>query len=85
MESPNMFVDEMVTGAFRSFKHIHKFEETDGITHMTDIFDFQSPLGFLGKIANHLFVTQHMTGLLEQRNSVIKEYAESDKWRMFLS
>ena len=52
---PNSFVDEMVKGAFSSFKHEHIFEVKEGKTVMIDIFHYKSPLGFLGKITDTLF------------------------------
>ena len=51
---------------------------------MTDIFDYKSPLGLLGKLADTLFLEQYMTNLLSDRNRVIKEFAESEKWREVL-
>ena len=44
-ESPNYFVDEMVSGAFKSFKHEHHFKQEEGFTLMTDKFYFESPQG----------------------------------------
>ena len=51
---------------------------------MVDIFVYQSPLGFLGKLANKLFLKKHMTSFLIERNNVIKESAESEKWKEIL-
>ena len=51
---------------------------------MTDTFDFTSPLGILGKIANWLLVTRHMRKILESRNSEIKAVAESNDSHKFL-
>lgn len=73
---PNYFVDEMVQGAFKSFVHTHQFEETPQGTLMTDIFDYQSPLGILGKVADVLFLKRYMSKFLIKRNEVIKLYAE---------
>jgi ligand-binding SRPBCC domain-containing protein len=81
---PTFFVDEMEKGAFKSFRHEHHFEVLNGKTSMTDIFDYSSPLGVLGKIADHLFLKRYMTHLLETRNQVIKDYAESGKWKEIL-
>lgn len=83
-DRPNYFTDEMVSGAFKSFKHEHHFAELDGRTLMTDIFDYQSPLGSLGKLADKLFLEVYMTELLVERNRVIKEFAESGKWEEVL-
>ena len=80
-ESPRYFVDEMVKGAFKRFKHEHFFEKQDGGTLMIDVFDYDSPLGVLGKMADALFLKNYMTGLLTKRNEMIKEFAESEKWK----
>lgn len=80
-DRPNYFVDEMTKGAFKSFKHKHHFETIDGKTIMTDVFDYQSPLGILGRLADTLFLKKYMTRLLNKRNGVIKEFAETEKWK----
>lgn len=76
MDHPHYFVDEMQQGAFKSFRHEHVFEEVNRDTLMTDRFDFESPLGWLGKLANELFLTKYMTKLLIIRNEIIKKVAE---------
>lgn len=74
---PNSFTDELVEGAFKSIHHQHQFRQINGATEMKDIFRFESPFGILGKLANILFLRRYMTKLLENRNKVIKEAAES--------
>ena len=83
--APNFFVDEMVSGPFKSFRHEHIFETKKGHTMMTDRFEFQSPLGFLGKLVNALFLKSYMENLLAERNLVIKKYAEDGTWRELLN
>ena len=75
-EPPNLFVDEMVSGAFKGFRHEHHFITSGDQTIMKDIFEFESPLGILGRIFNKLILTPYMTKLLVKRNKVIKEAAE---------
>lgn len=72
----NLFVDEMVEGAFKSIHHEHHFTRIDDHTLMKDVFVFESPLGILGRFFNWLVLTNYMTRLLEKRNRVIKEVAE---------
>lgn len=84
-ERPNLFVDEMVKGAFKSFRHEHHFTDINGGTLMIDYFDYKSPLGVLGKIADKLFLKKYMVDLLEKRNETVKEFAESDKWRQLMT
>ncbi|MDO1500676.1 SRPBCC family protein [Winogradskyella maritima] len=75
---PNYFVDEQASGPFESFKHEHIFGKvSDNQTEMTDLFEFESPRGFLGKFANWLFLKRYMTDLLETRNGALKKFAES--------
>jgi|TARA_B110000977_G_C10910489_1_gene429033 ligand-binding SRPBCC domain-containing protein len=84
-DKPNYFVDEMQKGAFKEFKHEHHFTELNGETLMTDIFNYKSPLGFLGKFADKVFLKKYMTELLTERNRVVKEFAESGKWKELLT
>ncbi|WP_289045741.1 SRPBCC family protein [uncultured Olleya sp.] len=74
--SPNYFVDEMVSGVFKSFKHEHIFSVQNNKTIMVDKFYFKSPFGVLGKIANVLFLKKYMSNLLNTRNKSLKIKAE---------
>lgn len=81
---PNFFVDEMVSGAFASFRHEHHFADFKGGTMMTDIFDYQSPFGILGLAADSLFLKKYLTEFLTERNRIIKEFSESGHGRELL-
>jgi ligand-binding SRPBCC domain-containing protein len=76
-DRPNFFADEMVKGAFKSFRHEHHFVKVDDHTVMKDVFVFESPFGILGRVLNWLVLINYMTKLLIERNRVIKEVAES--------
>lgn len=80
-DRPKYFVDEMVSGAFSRFRHEHCLSELNGGTLLTDLFDYTSPLGFLGKLADKLILKEYMTELLVRRNKIIKDFAESGKWK----
>jgi ligand-binding SRPBCC domain-containing protein len=84
MSRPLSFTDEMVSGDFKSLKHEHHFKRIDNGTLLIDLFYFEAPYGALGKLANRLFLSRYLKGLLESRNRVIKEYAESEKWKFIL-
>ena len=84
-DRPRHFRDSMVKGAFTRFDHDHFFEQDSGQTLVKDVFDYDSPLGILGKIADVLFVEKHLREMLEERNQIIKAVAESDDWRKFLT
>lgn len=80
-DKPNYFSDEMVKGAFAKFKHEHHFVEFNNETLMTDYFDYKSPFGILGKLADKLFLKKYMVELLIERNRIIKAFAESGQWK----
>ena len=75
-DRPRYFRDSMVSGAFHRFDHDHIFSEVDGATLMTDVFDFTSPLGPLGKLADLLFLKNYLERFLKRRAEVIRAEAE---------
>jgi len=85
MNRPLSFTDEMVEGDFKSLKHEHFFKSIGNGTLLIDLFHFESPYGGLGRLANRLFLTEYLRKLLESRNDVIREYAESEKWKFILN
>jgi ligand-binding SRPBCC domain-containing protein len=66
-DAPRFFTDEMVSGAFKNFKHDHLFVTQDGVTIMTDVFDYRSPYGIIGKLMDYLFLKKYMQALLAKR------------------
>jgi ligand-binding SRPBCC domain-containing protein len=76
-ERPSRFTDEMVAGIFQALQHTHVFVPHLNETLMIDVFTFRAPLGVLGRIAEILFLTRYMKGLLLSRNRCLKLAAES--------
>jgi ligand-binding SRPBCC domain-containing protein len=76
-ERPHLFVDEMTEGVFKSFKHIHEFFPNEYGVLMRDTLVWRAPLGFLGKIADKLFLENHLRRLMTKRNLRLKEIAEA--------
>lgn len=74
----------MKQGDFKSMRHQHHFKQIENGTLMIDILDFESPYGGLGRMFNSIYLTRYMEKMIEQRNLVIKEYAESNKWQNIL-
>ncbi|HEY1872533.1 MAG TPA: SRPBCC family protein [Chitinophagaceae bacterium] len=84
MQKPFRFVDEQFQGSFKEMKHEHHFKSCENGTIMIDLFRFEIPYGTIGKLLNNFYLTRYVKNLLQRRNGVIKEYAESNKWRMLL-
>lgn len=76
-ERPARFTDEMVAGIFQQLHHTHIFVPQPPGTLMIDVFTFRAPLGVLGRLAETLFLTHYMKGLLLSRNRYLKQVAES--------
>jgi ligand-binding SRPBCC domain-containing protein len=75
-DRPRHFRDSMVSGAFKRFDHDHHFVADGQGTVMTDTFDYTSPLGPLGWVADVVVLKRYMRRLLAIRNQVIKRAAE---------
>ncbi len=71
--APHRFVDEQVSGPFRAWWHEHRFDGDEQTTLMTDLVEFEAPLGMLGRAVSAVFLTRYMTGLLEKRNRWLVE------------
>ncbi|MGP4075387.1 SRPBCC family protein [Halobacillus sp. K22] len=78
MNPPYEFIDRMEEGAFHSLIHVHLFEEQNEGTLMTDILQFESPFGPVGRIFNRLFLKKYMTNFLVGRSENLKEIAEDE-------
>ncbi len=79
------FTDEMVKGDFKSFKHEHHFKQVDNGTIMIDLLEFESPYGMIGQLFNKFYLKGYLEKFLVQRNNIIKEYAETQKWQALLN
>lgn len=76
MERPYKFEDIMVKGAFHSFIHTHQFIEDAGGTVMIDTFQYKSPLGIIGVLADKLFLEKYMKDFIVTRAKALKRIAE---------
>ncbi len=75
-ERPHLFVDEMIEGRFKRFRHIHRFIERESGTLMIDTLEWTSPFWILGRIVDELVLERHLRNLVSTRNSRLKEVAE---------
>ena len=67
VEAPYRFLDRQLKGPYKRWEHQHNFKPIDGGVEMTDQITYEIPLGFLGEIANGLFVKQRLRGIFEFR------------------
>lgn len=74
---PFSFTDEMTKGAFKSMTHQHLFGHNNGVTIMKDVFEFEAPLGWLGKLVSRFILLPYLRRLLDKRNEEIRRAAEA--------
>ncbi|WP_337041005.1 SRPBCC family protein [Emticicia sp. 17c] len=73
VHEPAYFVDEQRFGPYAFWHHQHKLKEIDRGVEMEDIVHYKLPLGFLGNIANSLFVKNQLTEIFEFRQKKLVE------------
>lgn len=77
MNFHDYFVDEMVEGKFKSFKHEHSFIDGNDFVMMIDKIQYQTPFGIFGKLFDKLILKRHLTNFISERNKVLKDLAEN--------
>ncbi|MBK7433003.1 MAG: SRPBCC family protein [Chitinophagaceae bacterium] len=85
MNRPFHFTDEMISGDFKSFHHEHHFKPIENGTIMIDLMNFETPYGSLGRLVNRFYLLKYLEKLISRRNAIIKEYAETEKWKSILT
>lgn len=74
---PYLFVDQMVSGAFKTLRHKHEFMTVHDHTVMKDELTLEAPYGLLGRAAERLFLRRYMRNFLIYRNSQLKLLIEN--------
>lgn len=75
------FIEEQVKGDLKSFRHEHHFKKVENGTIVIDLVEMEEPRDAVGGVLGKLFMKGYFEKLLTSRNEIIKQYAESDKWR----
>ncbi len=66
------FVDEQRIGPYAMWHHQHIIEPSENGVVMTDIVSYKPPLGFLGRLANMIFIRRQLEKIFSYRESVLK-------------
>lgn len=81
---PHHFRDSMVKGAFERFDHDHLFDTNGSKTIATDIFDYNSPFSFIGRLFDLIYLEKYMTRFFVHKQKLLKKVLESDQWKKYL-
>lgn len=69
----DFFVDEQRVGPYALWHHQHHFKSIPGGVEMTDLVHYRVPLGWLGDIANRLFVRSQLEAIFNFRWNKLEE------------
>jgi ligand-binding SRPBCC domain-containing protein len=67
------FVDEQRVGPYKIWHHQHKVTSINGGVLMEDIVTYAPPMGFLGNIANSLFIKHKLNEIFDFRKNVLND------------
>ena len=84
-QRPTLFVEEQVKGDLQNYKHEHHFKQVENGTIIIDILEFGTPKDIVGKIFGKVYFKKYLEELLRKRTELIRNYAETEKWRAVLS
>jgi ligand-binding SRPBCC domain-containing protein len=67
------FIDKQIRGPYSLWHHQHHFRAIEGGVEMTDIVHYRNPMGFIGRIANTLFIRNKLGKIFEFRFNKAEE------------
>jgi ligand-binding SRPBCC domain-containing protein len=73
VEEGKYFVDEQRFGPYKFWHHTHILTQTSEGVLMEDIVRYAPPFGFLGTIANTLFIKKQLTAIFDYRRSKLEK------------
>lgn len=73
VEEHAFFVDEQRVGPYAMWHHQHHIERHGDYTLMHDIITYTPPLGWLGRIANWLFIRKNLQQIFDYRKTALEK------------
>lgn len=79
MEEMRYFVDEQRIGPYSMWHHEHFLELTEKGVLITDLVSYSPPFGFLGGLANRVFIAKQLKSIFNYRENELKKLFPKDK------
>ncbi|MBI4905606.1 MAG: SRPBCC family protein [Acidobacteria bacterium] len=73
-EPPFLFVDLMVKGPYRFWRHKHTFHPTEQGTLVTDEVDYTLPMGWIGRMAHRVSIATQLKDVFRYRQMTLNEW-----------
>jgi ligand-binding SRPBCC domain-containing protein len=84
LEKGILYSEEQVKGDLQFYKHDHHFKQVENGTIMIDLVEFGLPKDPIGKLAGRFYLRRYIENIVQRRNRLIKQYAESEKWKALM-
>ncbi|MEO8583766.1 MAG: cell division protein [Flavitalea sp.] len=85
LQKPLIFTEEQIKGDLESYRHEHHFKSVQNGTIIIDLIEFGNPRDLIGKYLGRFYLKNYLEEIVKKRNDVIRNYAETEKWRAVLS
>lgn len=79
VSAPNYFVDEQRLGPYALWHHQHHFREVKGGIEMTDEVNYAIPYGWIGRMANWLFVEREVNAIFDYRFKWLEKHFKNSE------
>jgi ligand-binding SRPBCC domain-containing protein len=74
---PYEYIDEMIDGPFKTWKHIHKFIADNNNTRVVDVVEYKLPYGIFGNIIDMIYAQNRLRKIFEYRKRATIKALES--------
>jgi ligand-binding SRPBCC domain-containing protein len=75
---PETFTDTQLKGPYRSWEHLHLFEEIPKGTRMEDIVTYRLPFGLIGELVHRAIIRAQLEDIFSYRAIRISEWASGN-------
>jgi ligand-binding SRPBCC domain-containing protein len=73
IHEPYYFIDEQRFGPYALWNHQHHFREVPGGVEMTDELMYAVPFGWMGRLANWLYVGKEVENIFDYRRAALEK------------
>lgn len=74
VHAPFYFVDDQRFGPYALWHHQHHFKEVNGGVEMFDEIAYAVPYGWIGQLANWIFVGREVNAIFSHRFTILEKY-----------
>lgn len=73
LKEKEYFVDEQRAGPYKMWHHLHKLTPYENYVLMSDVVTYRPPYGYIGNIANSVFIRNKLKHIFEYRSAILEK------------